>query len=571
MTSKIFIVGLLFTTCFQAVSQSTANAPAEEKAFSTFFTAEKKWLVLPVKNGAAKRNVELWVGGELVRWFDIELAESKADWFAYLDLSKWKGTQIDLRIDKLTVGSKVFSPVQQSDDDNNRDTLYKEKQRGQIHFSPKRGWTNDPNGLVYFNGEYHLFFQHNPYGVLWGNMHWGHAVSKDLIHWKEIDIALYPDKFGPVFSGGAVVDPKNSNMLSTSQQPVMAMFATGAKSWGQTLAWSKDGRNFERYDTSILHRITIGNRDPKVIWHEPTKKWVMVLYVTEDEPEESHTMHFFTSDNLKAWTFASKITGGAGNDRYMFECPEFFELPVTGNESQKKWILTAANSQYAIGTFDGKVFTPELERLNGNVGRGYYAAQTVSDEPKGRRVEIGWWWTHTEKAGMNFNQSHTIPMELKLVNTDSGLRVTRTPIAEMQSLRRQTYKIGNFRLKDNVPHPLDQVSAQQAEFRFTLEPATASQVTIDIHGTPVIYHVASQELEVDGVKAFAPLKKGKLDLIIYVDRIGLEIFSADGLFYMPVNINMNTDQQKFAFTAKGGQAKASNVIIYDLKSIWEGN
>ncbi len=569
MCHKPISLILVLAICVQAAAQESVSQTPPQKQFSTFFTAEKKWLGLPVKNGAPKKKMELWVDGELTRWFDIELADDQPDWLAYLDISKWKGKSIDLRVDLLPVGSRLFRPVLQSDEDKNGDSLYRERYRGQFHFSPKRGWTNDPNGLVYYNGEYHLFFQHNPYGVLWGNMHWGHAVSKDLIHWKELEIALYPDKFGPVFSGGAVVDGHNSSGLGKDQKPPMVMFFTGARSWGQGLAWSIDGRNFEKLDSTVIQRITMGNRDPKVIWHEPTKKWVMVLYVTEDQPEETHTMHFFTSEDLRKWTFASKVTGGKGRDQYLFECPEFFELPVEGNSSVKRWILTGANSQYAIGTFDGRIFTPEAERLNGQLGRDFYAAQTYSNEPKGRRIEIGWWRTHTAKAGMPFNQSQSIPIELKLVNTDSGLRLTRTPVREMESLRIKTYNPGNITLKENKVVTLDKVSAQLAEIRLALEPGSSSEVTIDIHGTHVVYNVKRQELEVDGVKAAAPLKKGKLELIIFVDRIGLEIFTADGLLFMPVNINMKNEGSSFSLTAKGGQARVRDLIIHQLKSIWQ--
>src|SRR5690606_9481568 len=197
------------------------------------------------------------------------------------------------------------------------------------------------------------------------------------------------------------------------------------KTWEQRLAYSLDGRTFTKLPSTSLDKITDGNRDPKVIWHEPTKRWVMVLYVTE--ADNLHTMHFFTSADMKEWTFTSKIVGGKGDDRYMHECPEFFELAVDGDENQKKWVLTGANSQYAIGTFDGKTFSPEQERLFSQHGRDYYAAQTFSDEPKGRRVEIGWWRTHTNQGASSFNQSMSIPMELKLKTTKDGVKLVRTP------------------------------------------------------------------------------------------------------------------------------------------------
>nr|MBA4167572.1 DUF4980 domain-containing protein [Chitinophagaceae bacterium] len=171
-----------------------------QEQFSQYFTPEKKFLVLPVKNGAPKKNIELWLNGNVIRFFDIELAEDAADWYAYLDISAWRGKEIELRVDKMKTDALAFHPVRQSDLDSTEEKPYSESMRGQIHFSPKRGWTNDPNGLCYYKGQYHLFFQHNPYGRKWGNMTWGHAVSKDMVHWNEIGDALHPDNFGPMFS-----------------------------------------------------------------------------------------------------------------------------------------------------------------------------------------------------------------------------------------------------------------------------------------------------------------------------------------------------------------------------------
>ncbi|MFD2887158.1 glycoside hydrolase family 32 protein [Chitinophaga cymbidii] len=555
---KIIWTGIL---CLCVLAQ-TASA----QQFSKTFKASQKWLALPVKNGAPKKNVELWIDGENERWFDIELADGEPDWYAYLDISDWKGMDIELRVDKLDAASKAFNPIRQSDEDKNEGVLYKEKLRGQFHFSPKRGWTNDPNGMVYYNGEYHLFFQHNPYGVKWGNMHWGHAVSKDLVHWTELGEALYPDKFGPMFSGGAVVDSNNTSGFGQAGKPPMVMFFTGARSWGQGLAWSTDGRTFSKMDRTVVHRINKDNRDPKVIWHAPTKKWVMVLWVERENGQNS--MQFLNSPDLKHWTKTSITMGGRGDDRYLFECPEFFELPVEGRPGEKKWVLTAANSEYAIGTFDGITFTPEAERLQGQRGRDFYAAQTFSDQPQGRRIEIGWWRTHTDKGGNSFNQSQSIPMELKLVPTAEGLRLTRTPVKELEVLREKTYTVKARSLKEGGSNPFADIQEELLEIRTTIEPGKASQVTLDINGLPVVYDVAKQQLQIDGVNAPAPLVNGKLSLIIYADRIGVEVFTADGLLFMPVNVNIDTTKRSLGLSVKGGTAKLGKTTVYGLKSIW---
>lgn len=587
---KLFFVCCLF--CFQAAGQANiANNPSKgnnidavtreagagvqgadtgvpkPEEFSTSFKGKKNWLVLPVKNGSPKRNLELWVDGKLERWFDIELAEGAPDWYAYLDISEWKGEPMELRVDQLSPDSKVFTPVRQSNEDTNEGTLYGEKLRGQFHFSPKRGWNNDPNGLVYYKGEYHLFFQHNPYGRQWGNMHWGHAVSRDLVHWKQLNIALYPDQTGPMFSGGAVVDTKNTSGLGTTENPPMVLFFTGAKTWEQGLAWSTDGRNFKKADRPVVPMITEGNRDPKVVWHEPSQKWVMVFYVEREDGQ--HTMQFLTSPDLKNWTKTSIAKGGKGDDRYLFECPEFFELPVEGSFGETKWILTGANSEYAIGTFDGVTFHPETERLNGQLGRDFYAAQTFSNEPKGRRIEIGWWRTHTDKEGMPFNQSMSIPLELKLERRPEGLRLTRTPVPELESLRGAPRRFGGLTLKEGASNPLSGVNGELFEIRMEFDPGSAREIRMNVRGLPVIYNVEMEELSVDGVTAAVPLQNGKQDFIMYADRTGLEIFAAGGLVFMPVNFNLDPDNQSLSLSTKGGAATFSELTVYELKNIWE--
>lgn len=542
------------------------NKPATHN-FANYFTAEKKYLVLPVKNGAPKRNIELWVDGINTRYLDIELAEGTPDWYAYLQIDQWKGKQVELRVDKITNDSKVFSPIMQSDEDTNANT-YKEKLRAQFHFSPKRGWTNDPNGMVYYNGEYHLFYQHNPYGRGWGNMTWGHAVTKDLIHWKDLDDAIHPDQGGPVFSGGAVVDINNTSGLGKDDKPAMVMFHTGARGWGQYMSWSTDGRNFQTLDRAVVPRINKDNRDPKVIWHEPTKKWVMVVYV-ERGNNEQHSMQFLTSTDLKNWTKSSIVMGGIGNDRYLFECPEFYELPVEGTNGVKKWILTGANTQYATGTFDGTTFTLEQDRLQEQHGRDFYAAQTFSNQPDGRRIEIGWWRTNTEKDGTSFNQSMSIPMEHKLVQTPEGIRLTRMPVKELENLRNRAYKLGKLTIKENGRNPLKNINIELTELHIEFEPRKAKEVVLNIRGVSVTYSVANKELTVDGVKAPAPLINGKLSLVIYADRTGLEIFANNGLTFMPININISDSNRSLSLSAKGGTVKVANLDVYELKSIWE--
>ncbi|WP_276480460.1 GH32 C-terminal domain-containing protein [Paraflavitalea pollutisoli] len=538
---------------------------AAQPSFDQYFTAEKKFLQLPVKNGAPKRNLEIWKDGVRVRFFDMELAEGTPDWYAYLDISAWKGKSLEIRVDKLPKEAKAFRPILQSDEDVLEGTPYAEQFRGQFHFSPKRGWMNDPNGLSYYKGQYHLFYQHNPYGREWGNMTWGHAVSKDMIHWKEIGDAIHPDGYGPMFSGSAIVDSQNTSGFGKPGDPALVMFFTGATCWCQGLAWTNDGVHFNKLDRAAVPRINKDNRDPKVFWYEPGKHWVMLFWVEREGG--LHTQQFLRSDNLKDWTPTSIVKGGTGNDRYLFECPDFFELPVDGNPANKKWVLSAANTMYAIGRFDGNTFTPEEERLLGQFGRDYYAAQTISNDPTGRRIEIGWWRTNTAKENMNFNQSMSIPMELKLVTTPDGIRMTRTPVKELQSLRSKTLITGVRTLTEKTVNPLKDIKEDGLEIQATLEPGKARQVTIQVNGLDLVYDVVAQQLRVDGLKATLPLQKGQLQLTIYVDRTGMEIFGNNGLVFMPVNKNLTT--KELSVTAKGGKARFTQLDVYSLQTAWQ--
>lgn len=261
--------------------------------------------------------------------------------------------------------------------------------------------------------------------------------------------------------------------------------------------------------------------------------------------------------------------GGINNDRYLFECPEFYELPVEGSNGVKKWVLTGANTEYAIGTFDGTTFTPEQEHLQEQHGRDFYAPQTFSDEPNGRRIEIGWWRTHTDKGDMAFNQSMSIPLEHKLVQTAEGIRLTRMPVKELESLRGKAYKLGELSIKPNGSNPLKDIRIELAELQIDLIPGKAREITLDMRGVPVVYNVANKELLVDGVKAPVSLIDGKLSLRIYADRTGLEIFTNNGLVFMPININLPNSNRSLSLSVTGGTVRVDKLDVYELKSIWE--
>lgn len=531
------------------------------------FTATNRYLHIPIRNGAPKRVVTLLVDGQPVVRNDIELADGLPDWWAPMEVSAWLGRSLTVCVDKLPEDSVALSSMEQSDVLKDAENLYGESLRGQFHFSPRRGWNNDPNGCVFYNSEYHLFFQHNPYGWGWGNMHWGHAVSRDLVHWEELGDKLLPDEMGPMFSGSAVVDWKNTSGFGKNGSPPLVLFYTAAGTpTVQGLAYSNDGRTFTKYDGNpVVPEVTRGNRDPKVIWHEPSQQWVMVLYV--EKPKDRHTVHFFTSPNLREWTLASVTQGDPAGQRFLFECPDFFELPVDGNEAQKRWVLLGADSQYATGTFDGTRFHAEQTHVPGHRGKGFYAAQSFSDVPDGRRILIGWW--QTETRGMPFNQSMTVPLELNLISTPDGPRMTFTPVKELESLRVKSHRIEPDVLTFGAVNPLDGIRAELVEVRVEFEPGDAKAVVFNIRDIMVEYDAAKQELSVAGHPAPAPLRGGKQRLIIYCDRTGAEVFASDGLCYVPMPYNTNPQNQRLFFETRGGAARVTSLEVHELKSVWE--
>ncbi|MGA2248269.1 MAG: DUF4980 domain-containing protein [Verrucomicrobiota bacterium] len=523
---------------------------------------KQRYLNLPIKNGAAKRTLRLAVDGKTEREFQIELADAKPDWWAFLDVSPFNGQSAMLQADKLPEGSLGLKQIEQSETVKDSENIYREALRPQFHFSPRRGWNNDPNGLVFYESEYHLFFQHNPYGWEWGNMHWGHATSRDLVHWREQPEALYPDAMGTIYSGSAVVDWQNaSGFGKNGRPPIVLIYTSAGDQFAQCLAYSADGgRTFTKYaGNPVVPQMTGGNRDPKVIWHEPTQRWVMVLWVEKDK---HNTIHFLTSTNLKDWKVASQVDD-------FFECPDFFELPVDGREAGKKWVLTAASSEYQVGTFDGEKFTAETPKLPGVGSDALYAAQTYSDIPAsdGRRIQIG--WLRAPSPGMPFNQCLSVPLELKLITTPAGVRLTRLPVSELAQLRTGTDDFGSFTLPAGASRALSNGGGELLELRAEFEPGPDGEVDFNVRGLSVSYDAANGELVADGHRVSAPLRSGRQRLIVYVDRTASEVFASDGLTYVPLSFQPKTRDFGVSVQVKNGSPKFNALKVYQLKSMWE--
>jgi len=526
---------------------------------------EKRYLNLPVATGAAKKCMRLLRGDEILREFEIELADKEPDFWVFLDLSPFQGESLTLWVDELEKGATVLDAIQQSNLFPGAEHLYREKYRPQFHFSSRRGWNNDPNGMVYYAGEYHLFYQHNPFGWNWGNMTWGHAVSKDMVHWTELGDAIHPDRLGTIFSGSAVVDEKNTTGFQTGQEKVLVAIYTsagGTNRWSegqpftQSIAYSNDrGRTWTVYEGNpVLEHVNGGNRDPKVIWHEPSNQWVIVLYL------DDHRMGFYTSKDLKQWAFQSEL-------KCFHECPELFELPVDGEEGNRKWVLYGASGEYFVGEFDGKAFTPDGEALPFNYGNCFYASQTFSDIPPadGRRIQIA--WGRVGHPDMPFNQMMNFPVVLTLHAVEDGVRMFAEPVKEIESLHDAEHSWTSAALKPGE-NPLAGISGDLFDIRAEFQVGKAKELGLVVRGVPVVYDTEAQTLSCGDKSAPLAPVEGKIRLQLLVDRMSIEIFANNGRIYMPMGMHFDDFNRSLEVFAKSGDAEIKTLDVYTLRSAW---
>ena len=473
--------------------------------------------------------------------------------------------------------------------------MYDELHRPQFHFSPRHSWMNDPNGLVWYRGEYHLFFQHTPGFMNHAANSWGHAVSTDLVHWRELDTAIAPDEYGFIWSGSAVVDTDNSAGFAGggAEQALVAVYTTGgfgaprpnqpgATPCVQAIAYSTDrGRNFRRYaGNPVLGHVRANNRDPKVIRHAPTGQWIMALFL------DGNDFALYGSPDLKQWRHLCDLEVADTG-----ECPDLFELPVDGAPGDTRWVFWGAAGVYRLGSFDGTTFTPETPALRCELGPNGYAAQTWSDMPTedGRRIQISW-MRNGHFPAMPFNGQMSFPVELTLRSTRHGVRLCRQPVRESELLHRRTLRWQDHRLSPGLNrHDLYHVhgpgwqSRIATEYRnlapdttwdlFHLEavidPGDAAAFGIIIRGHDLRYDVAAARFTWLGHPIPAPRDgDGCLRLQLLVDRTSLELFAAGGLAsasfcFLPAACDMPLE-----LYADGGSVRLVSLAIHELNSAW---
>lgn len=412
------------------------------------FQISGNYLLLPVNDSDPESLIQLSVNGDKVgEPMYIRVPRTKISYWIPIDVSAYKGQTVSLIFDHIDKANTGYAKIKQSD---TFEFDYDESYRPVYHVSPEHGWMNDPNGMVYYDGGYHLFYQYNPYGSRWANMHWGHVVSQDLVNWEHLPVALAPDPIGAIFSGSAVIDKDNT--AGFGKDVLIAVYTSAGKIQAQSIAYSSDkGRTFTKYGHNpvLSDPVRPDFRDPKVFRHPESGNWIMTLATGQ-------TISFYASEDLKSWDKLSEFGEGMGAHGGVWECPDLFPLKYKG---KTKWVLLVSinpggpnggsATQYFIGDFDGKTFTadPLPYPLWLDYGRDNYAGVTWSNIPEsdGRTLFMGWMnnWDYANLIPpLNFRGAMTLPRELVLRNNGKHLVVANAPAREVTGLQGKIVSFG---------------------------------------------------------------------------------------------------------------------------------
>ncbi len=564
---------------------------------------DARYLLMPVQEANDDARINILVDGKLDRTMYVRLAKSKTDYMVPFDLTPYKGKNVVLNI----LTSQGRTSVREASNDacwsnfvlaDTFDTANREKYRPAFHHTPLYGWMNDPNGMVYKDGVWTLCYQWNPYGSKWQNMTWGRSTSTDLVNWTHHDAAILPDGLGTIFSGSAVLDPKNT--AGFGENAIVALYTSADASQIQSMAHSTDGgETFVKYAGNPVITLDSEARDPNMFWHEPTGQWVLMLAHALE-----HEMLVYTSPNLRDWTLRSAFGKGLGAQDGVWECPDLFELPVDGTD-KKKWVLLCnlnpggpfggSATQYFVGDFDGAVFTPDLD-AEGKVptkwmdyGKDHYATVSFSDAPDNRRTVIGWmsnWQYAAEVPTMQFRSANTLPRDVSLfTGADGQLYLASAPSPEVDAMRGAVVKKAGKTSLSSKPREYRLPTANDGICEIDLDLAAkgAAQVTMTLSnakGDKVVmtYDAAARTLAFDrresGLVDFsqdfpavtvAPVLGGndKLSLRIFVDRSSVEVFGDDGQMAMT---NLVFPQEPYTTLSVSAQGKAdmASLAIYGL-------
>ena len=521
-----------------------------------------RYLNIPVSHKTVRKQLTMTAKGEDTLSVVVMIAEGTPDYWVFKDVSRYKGKMLKLNYEG---SNNVLKNIIQSDSIFGESMMYREENRPQFHYTARRGWINDPNGLVYHNGLYHLYYQHNPYEREWENMTWGHATSPDLLHWTEHDDVLFPDCLGTMYSGSAVYDERNTSGFGTEKHPplVYAYTADRSEREVQCMAYSLDGGMtlnkykgnpvIDSYDKWQTH----DTRDPRLFWWAPrsplgndTGHWVMVL-----NERDGHSI--YTSTNLKEWTYQSHVAG-------FWECPDLFELPVDGNPNNTRWVMLGASNTYMIGTFDGKTFVPEGGKYRFCTGT-IYAAQTISHAPNGRRIQIG--WGRVAHPGMPFNGMMLLPTELSLVTTYDGVRMVSKPISEVQSLLQNVISSPGILNADAASRLMASLDSRDGlHLAFTLHLNHRTSAGLSFSGRNILDYDSNFNT-ING-QFYSPQDPTSMDLMadVYIDRTSVEVFIDGGLYSYSMEWH---DRKPEGFRFWGTNLTVSGLRVDRIRSIWQ--
>lgn len=556
----------------------------------------KKFLLLPVQENAPEGKVNIIVNNEfqLEQNINIRLAREKVDYYVPLDLSAYQGKSVSVDVTGMPASSLCWKEIKLSDtfDTSNRETY-----RPVYHHTPVYGWMNDPNGMFYKDGVYHLYFQYNPYGSMWGNMTWGHSTSTDLTHWTYEGTAIVPDAWGAIFSGSCVVDKDNTAGFGKG---AVVAFYTSAKStpWGdvqsQSMAYSLDnGKTFIKYEHNpILTSTERDFRDPKVFWYAPGKHWVMMLAVGQE-------MQIYSSGNLKEWKKESSFGAMQGAHGGVWECPDLVEVAVEGSK-EKKWVLICnlnpggpfggSAAQYFVGSFDGKKFVNESPTQTKwlDWGKDNYATVTWSNAPAGRCIALGWmsnWQYANNVPTTQYRSANTLARDLTLYRAGGELYLKSKPSPEIKKARAEEKKISTFEVKGNYEVASLLADNKGAyEIEMTIENKGTSKIDFSLMNekgekVAMYYDVVRKQFVMDrsasGIVGFsrdfpavtvAPVRNtDQIHLRLFIDRSSVEAFGEDGEYVMTNLVFPAEPYNRMVFSSDKGSYIVKSMNVYRLQ------
>ena len=579
-------------TCCQSTGSTFTLEQKGDSLTIVHIVHPTHYILLPIEEEADESQVRLDTGNATDTDMDIRLAQTKVDYFVPFALPA-DTKAATLRIQRKSKDALCWEEIRLSD---TFDTANTDKFRPVYHHTPLYGWMNDANGLVYKDGEYHLYYQHNPYGSKWGNMHWGHSVSKDLMHWEHLAPAIARDTLGHIFSGSSIVDQEN--VAGYGAGSILAYYTSASDKNGQIqcLAYSKDnGRTFTKYEKNPVLRPSDGLkdfRDPKVFWHKESNKWIMVLAVGQE-------MQLYSSPNLKDWTYESSFGEGQGAHAGVWECPDLIELPVKGTEL-KKWVLICninpggpfggSATQYFVGTFDGKQFVNESPALTKwmDYGKDHYATVTWSNAPEDRKIALAWMsnWEYANNVPTSqYRSANSVPRDLALYTKNGQTYLSSTPSPEVLKLRGKAQKKGSFKVdRSHEVNPIlsDHTGTYEIEIKFKNNGADIMSFQLfNSKGEEVemYYNLLDNTFTMDrrnsGATDFsktfatatsAPISAAKeYTLRLLVDNCSIEAFDGNGEFVMTNLVFPEEPYNRISFNAKGGAFTVTSLTIYPFK------